>query len=299
MNWKRALEEYRNHLVLERAFSPHTVDAYLRDVKKLQTFCIGMPKSISCLEVDIETLRAMLKKLHEDKISTKSQARILSGIKSFFHYLCLENLLEINPCDKIDLPRFERRLPDTLSREEIDTIINGVDLSSMHGERNRTLLETLYSCGLRVSELIKLKCSKLYLDQGYLVVYGKGNKERLIPLNPTLGKYLKNYLQQVRSYQNIAKGHEDYLFLNNRGKMLSRMMIFNIVKKQTEYVGIRKNISPHTFRHSFATHLLQGGANLRAIQTMMGHESISTTEIYMHIDREFVREEMIQHHPRK
>lgn len=299
MNWKRALEEYRNHLVLERALSIHTVDAYLRDVKKLQTFCIGMPKPISCIEVNIETLRAMLKNLHKDKISAKSQARILSGIKSFFHYLCLENLLEINPCEKIDLPRLERRLPDTLSREEIDRIINGVDLSNMHGERNRTLLETLYSCGLRVTELIELKCSKLYLDQGYIVVYGKGSKERLVPLNPTLNKYLKNYLQQVRSHQNIAKGHEDYLFLNNRGKMLSRMTIFNIVKKQTEYVGIKKNISPHTFRHSFATHLLQGGANLRAIQTMMGHESISTTEIYMHIDRDFIREEIIQHHPRK
>jgi integrase/recombinase XerD len=299
MNWKRALEEYRNHLVLEKALSTHTVDAYLSDVKKLQDFCISLPKSISCLDVGADTLRAMLKKLHEKKTSAKSQARILSGIKSFFQYLCLENLLEINPCNKIDRPRLEKRLPDTLSKEEMDTIINGVDLSTKYGERNRTLLETLYSCGLRVSELTELKCSKLFLNEGYLVVFGKGSKERLVPVNPTLNKYLKNYLQLIRINQNLAKGHEDYVFINNRGKKLSRMMIFNIVKKQTENVGIKKNISPHTFRHSFATHLLQGGANLRAIQTMLGHESISTTEIYMHIDRDFVREEIIQHHPRK
>jgi integrase/recombinase XerD len=174
-----------------------------------------------------------------------------------------------------------------------------VDLSSRHGERNRTLLETLYSCGLRVTELIELKCSKLFLDDGFLTVIGKGNKERLVPLNKTLVKYLKNYIQLVRSHQNIATGHEDFVFLNNRGQQLTRMMIFTIVKKQAKIAGIKKSISPHTFRHSFATHLLQGGADLRAIQTMLGHESISTTEIYMHIDRDFIREEIIQHHPRK
>lgn len=299
MDWKRALEEYRNYLVLEKALSSNTVDAYLSDIKKLQNFCISLQKPISCLNISSDTLREMLKELNKKKTSKKSQARILSGIKSFFHYMCLENLIEINPCNKIDQPRIERRLPDILSVEEIDMIINGVDLSTKHGERNKTILESLYSCGLRVSELTELKCSKLFLEEGYLIVFGKGNKERLIPINSMLKKYLKNYLKIIRSHQNISKGHDDYVFLNNRGKKLSRMMIFNIVKKQTKNVLIKKNVSPHTFRHSFASHLLQGGANLRAIQTMLGHESISTTEIYMHIDREFIREEIIQHHPRK
>ncbi len=298
MNWKGALKEYRNYLVLERALSENSVEAYLRDVNKLESFCVKQ-KLTDCTLVSVDTLRDFIKELHNQKIGSKSQARILSGIKSFYHYLCIENITETNPCDYIDRPRTERKLPDTLNIEEINKLINSVDLSNTHGERNRTLLETMYSCGLRVSELINLNCSKLFLDDGFLMVIGKGNKERLIPLNKTLIKYLKNYIQLIRSKQNIAKGHEDFVFLNNRGKQLTRMMIFTIVKKQAKTSGICKTISPHTFRHSFATHLLQGGADLRAIQTMLGHESISTTEIYMHIDRDFIREEIIQHHPRK
>ena len=299
MNWKRALKEYRNYLVLEKALSDNSVEAYLRDVKKLSAFCIQNHELTDCTKVSVETLRDFIVNLHEQKAGNKSQARILSGIKSFFNYLCVEEVIPTNPCDKIDRPRLERKLPDTLSENEIDKIINSTDLSSKHGERNRTLLETLYSCGLRVSELIELKCSKLFLDDGFLIVVGKGNKERLVPLNETLIKYLKNYISLIRSHQNIASGHEDFVFLNNRGKQLTRMMIFTIVKKQTEKAEIKKNVSPHTFRHSFATHLLQGGADLRAIQTMLGHESISTTEIYMHIDKKFIREEIIHHHPRK
>jgi len=299
MNWKRALKEYRNYLVLEKALSDNSVEAYLRDVKKLSAFCIQNHELTDCTKVSVETLRNFIADLHEQKTGNKSQARILSGIKSFFHYLCVEEMIPTNPCDKIDRPRIERKLPDTLSPEEINDIIDSVDLSSPHGERNRTLLETLYSCGLRVSELIELKCSKLFLDDGFLIVIGKGNKERLVPLNKTLIKYLKNYISLIRSHQNIASGHEDFVFLNNRGKQLTRMMIFTIVKKQADKAGIKKNVSPHTFRHSFATHLLQGGADLRAIQTMLGHESISTTEIYMHIDRDFIRQEITQHHPRK
>lgn len=299
MNWKSALKEYRNYLVLEKALSDNSVEAYLRDVKKLSAFCIQNHELTDCTEVSVETLRYFITELHQQETSSKSQARILSGIKSFFHYLCMENCIASNPCDQIDRPKLERKLPDTLSPKEIDQIIDSVDLSGIHGERNRTLLETLYSCGLRVTELIELKCSKLFLNDGFLVVVGKGNKERLVPLNPTLVKYLKNYMALIRSHQKIASGHEDYVFLNNRGKKLTRMMIFTIVKKQTEIAGIHKNISPHTFRHSFATHLLQGGADLRAIQTMLGHESISTTEIYMHVNRDFIREEIIQHHPRK
>ena len=299
MNWKGALKEYRNYLVLEKALSDNSVEAYLRDVKKLSAFCIQNHELKDCTKVSVETLRDFIVNLHEQKAGNKSQARILSGIKSFFHYLCIEEVIPTNPCDKIDRPRLERKLPDTLSAEEINDIIDSVDLSSKHGERNRTLLETLYSCGLRVSELIELKCSKLFLDDGFLIVIGKGNKERLVPLNETLIKYLKNYISLIRSHQNIASGHEDFVFLNNRGKQLTRMMIFTIVKKQAEKAEIKKNVSPHTFRHSFATHLLQGGADLRAIQTMLGHESISTTEIYMQIDRDFIRQEIIHHHPRK
>ena len=299
MNWKRALKEYRNYLVLEKALSNNSVEAYLRDVKKLSSFCTENKEIIDCTKVSIIILREFIIHLHECNSSSKSQARILSGIKSFYHYLSIENVIDANPCDKIDRPRIERKLPDTLSTYEINDIINSVDLSNPHGERNRTILETLYSCGLRVSELINLKCSKLFLEDGFLIVTGKGNKERAVPLNKILIKYLKNYMRLIRSHQDIETGHEDFVFLNNRGKQLTRMMIFTIVKKHTEKAGIKKNISPHTFRHSFASHLLQGGADLRAIQTMLGHESISTTEIYMHIDRDFVRQEIIQHHPRK
>ena len=299
MNWKRALKEYRNYLVLEKALSNNSVEAYLRDVKKLSSFCTENKEITDSTKVSITILREFIIHLHECKSSSKSQARILSGIKSFYHYLSIENVIDANPCDKIDRPRIERKLPDTLSPDEINDIINSVDLSNPHGERNRTILETLYSCGLRVSELINLKCSKLFLEDGFLIVTGKGNKERAVPLNKILIKYLKNYMRLIRSHQDIETGHEDFVFLNNRGKKLTRMMIFTIVKKHTEKAGIKKNISPHTFRHSFASHLLQGGADLRAIQTMLGHESISTTEIYMHIDRDFVRQEIIQHHPRK
>ena len=299
MNWKIALKEYRNYLVLEKALSNNSVEAYLRDVKKLSSFCTENKEITDSTKVSITILREFIIHLHECKSSSKSQARILSGIKSFYHYLSIENVIDANPCDKIDRPRIERKLPDILSPDEINDIINSVDLSNPHGERNRTILETLYSCGLRVSELINLKCSKLFLEDGFLIVTGKGNKERAVPLNKILIKYLKNYMGLIRSHQDIETGHEDFVFLNNRGKQLTRMMIFTIVKKHTEKAGIKKNISPHTFRHSFASHLLQGGADLRAIQTMLGHESISTTEIYMHIDRDFVRQEIIQHHPRK
>lgn len=299
MNWKRALEEYRNHLVLEKALSDNTVEAYLRDVTKLSTFCIAHKELTNCTKVNVQIIRDFIVELHEQETSAKSQARIISGLKSFYHYLCLEDIIDVNPCDKIERPRLERKLPDTLSIEEINKLIGSIDLSNTHGERNRTLLETLYSCGLRVSELINLQCSKLFLDEGFLIVLGKGNKERLVPLNKTLVKYLKNYIKLIRSHQKIAGGHEDFVFLNNRGKQLTRMMIFTIVKKQAEKSGIKKNISPHTFRHSFATHLLKGGADLRAIQTMLGHESITTTEVYMHIDKDFIRQEIIEHHPRK
>ena len=213
MNWKRALKEYRNYLVLEKALSNNSVEAYLRDVKKLSSFCIEQKEITDSTKVSITILREFIIHLHECKSSSKSQARILSGIKSFYHYLSIENVIDANPCDKIDRPRIERKLPDTLSPDEINDIINSVDLSNPHGERNRTILETLYSCGLRVSELINLKCSKLFLEDGFLIVTGKGNKERAVPLNNILIKYLKNYIRLIRSHQDIETGHEDFVFL--------------------------------------------------------------------------------------
>ena len=299
MNWKRALEEYRNYLVLEKAYANNTIEAYLRDLTKLTDFCISNLEIKDCTKLSTENIRLFIINLHEQEASSKSQARILSSLKSFYNYLELEECISVNPFSKIDNPSIERKLPETLSKEEIDTIIDSVDLSGKFGERNRTILETLYSCGLRVSELVNLQCSRIFLEEGFLIVLGKGSKERLIQLNQTLITYLKNYLGLIRSHQNIASGHEDFVFLNNRGKQLTRVMIFTIVQKEALKAGIRKKISPHTFRHSFASHLLEGGADLRAIQSLLGHESISTTEIYLHIDRRFVREEIIAHHPRK
>lgn len=299
MKWNRAIEEYRNYLVLEKALSNNTVDSYINDVQNLKSFCIDHINIQSCLEVNIDTLRAFLVMLNKTSRSSKSQARIISGMTSFFDYLTLENLIETNPCRQLDRPKYERKLPDTLSQDEINTILKSIDLSKKHGERNRTIIETLYSCGLRVSELVNLKCSNLFLIDSYMIVVGKGDKQRLIPLSKTIKKYLRNYITKIRAHQSIEKGHEDYVFLNNRGKKLTRMMIFTIVKRLVEKLGLQKTISPHTFRHSFASHLLEGGADLRAIQSMLGHESISTTEIYLHIDRRFIREEIIAHHPRR
>ena len=299
MNWKRALEEYRNYLVLEKAYANNTIEAYLRDLTKLADFCISDLEIKDCTKLSTENIRLFIINLYEQEASSKSQARILSSLKSFYNYLELEECISVNPFSKIDSPSIVLKLPDTLSKEEVDTIINSVDLSGKFGERNRTILETLYSCGLRVSELVNLQCSRIFLEEGFLIVLGKGSKERLIPLNKILITYLKNYLSLIRSHQNIAPGHEDFVFLNNRGKQLTRVMIFTIVQKEAIKAGIQKKISPHTFRHSFASHLLEGGADLRAIQSLLGHESISTTEIYLHIDRRFVREEIIAHHPRK
>jgi integrase/recombinase XerD len=299
MNWKRAVEEYRNYLVLEKGLAKNSVAAYLSDLTKLAEFCTLSLQISDCTSLNSENIREFILKLYEQNTSGKSQARILSSLKSFYNYLEIEECISVNPFNKIDNPSIERKLPETLSKEAIDRIIQSVDLSGNFGERNRTILETLYSCGLRVSELVNLQCSRLFLEDGFLIVIGKGSKERLVPLNKTLSTYLKNYLKLVRSHQTISSGHEDFVFLNNRGKQLSRVMIFNIVKRHATKAGIAKNISPHTFRHSFASHLLEGGADLRAIQSLLGHESISTTEIYLHVDRQFVREEIIAHHPRK
>lgn len=231
-------------------------------------------------------------------ISARSQARIISGIRNFFHYLILENEIDDDPTELLELPKIGKKLPEVLTLDEINQLINAVDLSKTEGHRNRAILETLYSCGLRVSELINLKMTNIYFDEGFIRVIGKGNKERLVPVSPSVEKEIRLYTEHIRNHQEIKAGHEDYVFLNRRGAKLTRVMIFTIIKQLAEAIGLKKIISPHTFRHSFATHLVEGGANLRAIQEMLGHESISTTEIYTHLSDELLRESILSHHPR-
>lgn len=299
MNWKTVLKEFKNYLILEKGLSKNTIDAYVRDVKKLENFITTNFKAKKIINIDQYDLSLFIKKLNTENKSRMSQSRIISGIKSFFIFLQNQNKIYYNPILKIDRPKISKKLPDILSIEEIDQIIKSVDLSSFYGERNRAILEVLYSCGVRVSELVNLKCSKLNITEKFIIVKGKGNKERIIPLSKVLLNYINSYFNNYRSNIKIASGCEDFIFLSRRGLKLTRMMIFNIVKKHVILSGIKKKISPHSFRHSFASHLITGGANLRAIQTMLGHENISTTEIYMHLDKNFIREEILLHHPRK
>lgn len=289
------VKRYTQYLRLERSFSANTLDAYLRDLDKLLTYLNR--EDVALQEVTLEHLQHFTAGLRDIGIHARSQARIISGVKSFFNFLILTDYLESDPSELLEGPKVGFKLPEVLTVEEIDAIIGGIDLSKNEGQRNRAILETLYSCGLRVSELIGLKISDLYLDEGFIKVEGKGDKQRLVPISPRAIREIKLYYPD-RMQQVIKKGHEDILFLSRRGTSLSRIMIFHIIKELAEQVGVQKNISPHTFRHSFATHLLEGGANLRAIQSMLGHETIATTEIYTHIDRQMLRTEIIEHHPR-
>lgn len=289
------VKRYTQYLRLERSFSANTLDAYLRDLDKLLTYLNR--EDVALQEVTLEHLQHFTAGLRDIGIHARSQARIISGVKSFFNFLILTDYLESDPSELLEGPKVGFKLPEVLTVEEIDAIIGGIDLSKNEGQRNRAILETLYSCGLRVSELIGLKISDLYLDEGFIKVEGKGDKQRLVPISPRAIREIKLYYPD-RMQQVIKKGHEDILFLSRRGTSLSRIMIFHIIKELAEQVGVKKNISPHTFRHSFATHLLEGGANLRAIQSMLGHETIATTEIYTHIDRQMLRTEIIEHHPR-
>ena len=295
-NTSHIFERYRQYLRLEKSFSANTLDAYCKDLDKLRNYLSG--ENIDMLEVTLDDLHHFIASLHDVGIHPRSQARILSGIRSFYRFLLLEDYIESDPTELIENPRLGIRLPDVLSVHEIDTIIASVDLSKTEGQRDRAILEVLYSCGLRVSELCNLKLSDLNLPEGFIRVEGKGNKQRLVPISPRAIDELTIYFE-ARSYIQPKHGHEDYVFLSfRRGTKLSRIMVFHIVKAQTELAGIDKTVSPHTFRHSFATHLLEGGANLRVIQCMLGHESITTTEIYAHIDNQRLREEIIEHHPR-
>ncbi len=289
------LKKYEGYLLLEKSLSKNSIAAYSEDVEKLLRF--AKEEGISYKEIRLDDLQQFIAQLRDVGICPRSQARIISGIKSFFRFLLLDEYVENDPTDLLEAPKIGLKLPEVLTVYEIDSIIKTIDLSLPEGQRNRAMLEVLYSCGLRVSELISLRYADLYLNEGFIRVLGKGNKQRLVPISETAIKEIRNYCID-RNVVTVKKGHEDILFLSRRGTALSRIMVFHIIKQQTEMAGIKKTVSPHTFRHSFATHLLEGGANLRAIQQMLGHEKITTTEIYTHIDRDFLRSEIIDHHPR-
>lgn len=289
------LSKYKVYLRLEKSLSDNTVSAYLADINKLFQFL--KDEQIHPLDVTLDNLETFSANLRDLGIQPRSQARILSGIRSFYHYLILEDYLQADPSELLESPQIGLHLPEILTLEEIDALIESVDLSTNEGQRNRTILETLYSCGLRVSELCNLKLSDLYLEEGFIKVEGKGSKQRLIPISPRAIRELQLYFLD-RNQISIKKDYEDYVFISKRGKNISRITVFHIIKTLVEAIGMKKTISPHTFRHSFATHLLEGGANLRAIQCMLGHESIGTTEIYTHIDKNRLRSEIIEHHPR-
>jgi integrase/recombinase XerD len=298
MNWDTYIKGFKTYLQFEKSLSSNSIEAYINDVQKFIQYLNSLNLKLSPLNIDLKHLQNFIKWINELGMSACTQARMISGIKAFYKYLLLENLISKNPTELLESPKIGRKLPDTLNVYEIDQIIGAIDLSKPEGERNKAILETLYGCGLRVSELINLKISNLFFNDNFIKIVGKGNKERLVPIGSIAVKQINIYIRQVRIHINIKKGNEDIVFLNRRGSKLSRNMIFIIVKNLAEKIGLKKNISPHTFRHSFATHLIEGGADLRAVQEMLGHESITTTEIYTHLDREFLRDTIIQFHPR-
>lgn len=292
---KDIFSRYKTWLRLEKSLSANSIDAYLTDLDKLIRFMESEGKSYS--DITYQDLQQFVAQLHDIGIHPRSQARIISGIKSFYRFLLLDDYITVDPTELLESPKIGLKLPEVLSVNEINNILDSIDLSLPEGQRNRAMLEVLYSCGLRVTELITLRFSDVYFDEGFIKVEGKGSKQRLVPISDTAIREIKNYLQD-RNLMVVKKGFEDTLFLSRRGTGLSRIMVFHIIKQQTAMAGVHKNVSPHTFRHSFATHLLEGGANLRAIQDMLGHEKITTTEIYTHIDRQFLRREILEHHPR-
>ena len=298
MQWASIIKGFQAYLKLERSVSANTSAAYLRDVGLLESFIASELGGKSLNQVDFSDLKEFIAWIHGRGMSASSQARILSGIKTFFHYLVLEGMLSENPTTLLESPKLSRKLPDTLSINEINSLIDAIDLSKPEGMRNKAILEMLYGCGLRVSEVVDLKISNLFLDIELVKILGKGNKERLVPIGSEAAKFLQIWLHEVRVHLNIKFGKEDWVFLNNRGSSLSRVMVFLIIKGLATKIGLKKTISPHTFRHSFATHLLEGGADLRAVQEMLGHESITTTEIYTHLDRDYLKSTILQYHPR-
>ena len=289
------IKRYKTYLRLEKALSDNSIDAYLTDIDKLTNFAESEGKNYR--DVTYDDLQQFVAGLRDIGIHPRSQKRIISGIKSFYRFLFIDGFISADPTELLESPKIGLKLPTVLTVNEINRILDSIDLTQPEGQRNRAMLEVLYSCGLRVSELTSLRLSDIYFDEGFISVIGKGNKQRLVPISQTALKEIRYYLED-RELMPVKKGYEDTLFLSRRGTALSRIMVFHVVKVQTELAGIQKNVSPHTFRHSFATHLLEGGANLIVIQEMLGHENVTTTEIYTHIDREFLRKEILEHHPR-
>ncbi len=298
MNWENSIIQFRNFLKLEKSLSDNSITAYETDIRKFVTYLEIKELNIAPINVKLQDLKKFIEWVNELELNARSQARIISGLKAFFKYLILEDIIETDPSSLLESPRLGRKLPEMLSLEEIDRIIAAIDLSKPEGQRNKAIIETLYSCGLRVSELINLKITNLYFNDGFIRVVGKGDKERLVPIGQKAMKEIKYYFQDRNLQPNIDKSSQNIVFLNRRGKQLTRVMIFTIIKNLTKKAEIKKNVSPHTFRHSFASHLIDGGADLRAVQEMLGHESIITTEIYTHLDREYLRDAIIRFHPR-
>ena len=298
MDWQSSLRGFKAYLKLERSLSVNTIEAYLHDVDKLLQFFMSRSEEKKPAEVTNTDLKNFLVWVNQLGMIPPTQARVLSGLKAFFKYLVLENKMEVDPSALLESPKMTRRLPDTLNILEINRIIDAIDLSKPEGMRNKAMLETLYGSGLRVSELTGLRISNLHLDIEFIKILGKGNKERLVPIGSEAIKFLKIFIEEIRVHISVKPGKEDFVFLNRRGSPISRVMVFLIIKDLAKAAGISKNISPHTFRHSFATHLIEGGADLRAVQEMLGHESITTTEIYTHLDRDYLRETIVQFHPR-
>ena len=298
MIWQNYINGFKAYLKLEKSLSSNSIEAYIRDIEKLTQYFDLKKIEITPEKVVLNHLQNFIAWINEVGLSATSQARIISGIKAFYKYLLYEDVLDQSPADLLEAPKTGRKLPDTLSVEEINSLIDAIDLSKPEGTRNKAMLETLYGCGLRVSELISLQISNLYFKDGFIKITGKGDKERLVPIGDTAVKNINIYKDEVRNHLKIKKESTDILFLNRRGSKLTRVMVFLIIKDLAERIGLKKTISPHTFRHSFATHLIEGGADLRAVQEMLGHESITTTEIYTHLDREYLRASILQFHPR-
>jgi len=298
LDWQSTIKGFKSYLQLERSLSVNSVQAYLHDIKLLVSFLDEKKRSLTPEQIRLEHLQEFLVWVNEKKVKDRSQARVISGIRAFYKYLLMEDILNDDPTQLLEGPKLSRKLPDVLSLDEINRMNNAIDLSTPEGARNKAMLETLYSCGLRVSELVNLKISSLFLDLEFIKVLGKGDKERLVPIGKDAVKYITIYKQEVRPHIPVKKGSNDVLFLNRRGGKLSRVYVFMLIKQLAKDAGIKKKISPHTFRHSFATHLVEGGANLRAVQEMLGHASITTTEIYTHLDREYLRDTILRFHPR-
>lgn len=295
--WEAYKKGFKGYLRLERSLSENSVQAYMHDIEKLTEYLVATANTKAPADITLEELQHFIKWIAELGLNATSQARLISGIKSFYKYCLLESIIKVDPTTLLEAPKLKRALPDILTFQEIEKMSNAIDVSTPDGARNKAMIETMYSCGLRVSEVVNLKISCLYLDVDFVRVTGKGDKERLVPIGSDAKKYIRIYKDQVRVHMPIAGGFEDFLFLNKHGKNLSRVMIFYIIKSLAAKAGITKNISPHTFRHSFATHLIEGGADLRVVQEMLGHESITTTEIYTHLDRDFLRTTLQRYHP--